>query len=112
MERAHKKLLIAGTILLLIFLVMLGYACYGEGEMRTRVNAPAGTDYGPIPIDLLRGRTHFERKDGNAIHSVNSGPQAEGRIAIARAAFGVGLVGIVLLVVRAFLKKKQKSVQP
>jgi hypothetical protein len=103
-------LLVSGGILLLISTALFGYASYSENEVRSKARVPYGIDYGFIPFDLLRGRTHFEkRENGRVVFSLDFDPLAEGRIAIARAAFGIGVVGASLLVLMVVLGGEQKG---
>ena len=98
MTRLRKQLLVAGAILLLSFAAVAGYACSDEYSARERVKAPEGTDYGFIPLDLLAGRTKYEKRDGGrVVFSLEMGPLVEGRIALARAGFGVGVLAAILL---------------
>ena len=107
MSRYRKPLLLAGCTLLLAFGAILGYACYGEEQLRKQVKTPAEMDYGFIPLDLLQGRTEYRSLDkSKGLLKVTAGPQVEGRIAMARVACGIGAVGVVLLVIRAFVKEK------
>jgi hypothetical protein len=108
MARQCKQLLIAGTVILLIAGVLFGYACHEEAEVRSVVRRPEGVNFGFIPFDLLQGRTHFEQREGSrVVFSMNTGPLAEGRIAIARAVFGLGFLGVGLLILRAFIKESR-----
>ena len=107
MSRLRKPLLLAGCALLLAFGALLGYASYGEEQLRKQFNAPVAMDYGFIPRDLVRGRTEYRSlHTSKGLLKVTAGPQVEGRIAMARVACGVGAVGIVLLLIRAFVKEK------
>jgi hypothetical protein len=109
MARLRKQLLVAGSILLLLFTAAFGYACYDEYSARERVKAPKGIDYGLIPLDLLEGRTKYEMRDGDRIvFSLEMGPLAEGCIAIARAGFGVGVLAGIVLAARLLAKPKEK----
>lgn len=109
MAHLRKQLLVAGTILLLIFAAAFGYACFDEYSARERVKAPKGTDYGLIPLDLLAGRTKYEKRDGDrVVFSLEMGPLAEGRIAIARAGFGVGVLAGIVLAAGLLAKPKKK----
>ena len=107
MSRFRKPLLLAGCTLLLAFGALLGYASYGEEQLRKQVKTPAELDYGFIPLDLLQGRTEYRSLDkSKGLLKVTAGPQVGGRIAMARVACGVGAVGIFLLLIRAFVKEK------
>ena len=108
MANPSKTLRAGGVVLLLIFVVVLGYACYGEHE--TRAHAPSGANFGPLPLDLLLGRRHFEdRENGKVVWSLDTGPMAEGRIALARTAFGIGVVGGGLLAAGIALGRKART---
>jgi hypothetical protein len=108
MSRLRKPLLWVGLGLLLIFGALLGYASYREEELRNQVKVPVALDYGFIPLDLLQGRTHFEGRGKNNLRvKVDIGSHPEYRIAMARVACGVGTLGVILLLVRAFTKEKR-----
>lgn len=110
MQRVHVPLLIAGIVVLVIFAALFGYVWRGESQMRARAGAPADADFGFVPIDLLRGRTHFEkRQNGNVVFSLDSGPMGQSRVAIARAACGLGLLGAALLSLGLFMKGSRKG---
>jgi len=108
MSRLRKPLLVAGLALLLVCGAMLAYATHGEEERRNQAKASASMDYGFIPVDLLEGRTRFEGRDTkNGLAIVNTGPEGEGRVLMARVALGVGAFGLILLAFRAFLTDKR-----
>jgi hypothetical protein len=103
MNRLPKLLLIAGIVSLTISAVVIGKACFDEFQLR--VGNPSGVDYGPIPIDLLRGRTHFEKRvDGGVVFSVDYGPFGESRATAMRMGLGVGILGVMLLIARPALR--------
>lgn len=107
MARLRKQLLVAGIGLLVVFGAALGYASYEESNVRNRPNAPSEMDYGVIPFDLLLGRTRYTSVENAKTRSVITyGPPAETRFTIARAAFGVGALAMMLLVARLFVKDK------
>ncbi len=109
MKRSRKQLLVAGIVLLFAGAALFGYVYYGEYETRSSVRAPSGTGYGFIPLDLLQGRTRFEKRvDDQIVFSLDTGPRGESRIALARAAFGVGALGAALLVFGALTKAQPK----
>lgn len=107
MSRLRKQLLVAGIGLLVVFGAALGYASYEESNVRNRPNAPSEMDYGVIPFDLLLGRTRYTSVENAKIRStVTYGQSAETRVTIARAAFAVGALAMMLLVARLFIKAK------
>jgi hypothetical protein len=64
-------------------------------------------DFRLIFVDLVRGRTHFEKRDqGKLLFSLDAGPKAEGRIALAEAAVGVGALGVATLALDCWRRKK------
>jgi hypothetical protein len=107
MSRFRKPLLWAGCALLLAFGGLLGYASHGEEQIRNQFKAPVEMDYGFIPVDLLEGRTEYKSLDQRkGILRLTAGPEVGGRIIMARVACGVGALGVLLLVVRAFVRQQ------
>jgi hypothetical protein len=106
----ENRLAVLGLLLCLIFLGLFGYTYYGEYEMRRSIAAPPGTNYGLIPVDLLLGRTHFEkRSQGKVVFSLDAGPKGEGRTALARAAAGVGALSIATFAFGYWRRKQSTS---
>ncbi len=110
MDGLRKQLPIVGSVVLIVSTAVFGYACYGESKIRPWFNEFGGADFGFLPFDLLQGRTHFERRSsGEVVASLYTGPLAEGRIAVARATFGAGLFGAVLILFSLFAKRKSRE---
>ena len=108
MARLRKQLLVAGIGLLVVFGAALGYASYEESNVRNRPNAPSEMDYGVIPFDLLLGRTRYTSVENAKIRAtVTYGHPAETRIMLARVAFGVGALALILLIARVVVKDKK-----
>lgn len=94
----RTRLRLIGIGLLLLFAGLFGYACFSESQFRSRADAPEGTNFGFLPVDLLGGRTKYELRDGGeVVYSIDAGDSATGRIAMARAACGIGVLGAALL---------------
>jgi hypothetical protein len=94
----RSRLRLIGIGLLLLFIGLFGYACFSEAQFRERADAPEGTNFGFLPIDLLAGRSKYELRDGgDVVYSIDAGDSATGRIAMARAACGIGVLGAALL---------------
>jgi len=94
----RSRLRLIGIGLLLLSIGLIGYACFSEAQFRGRADAPEGTNFGLLPIDLLACRTKYELRDGgDVVYSVDAGDSATGRIAMARAACGIGVLGAALL---------------
>jgi hypothetical protein len=107
MSRFRKPLLWVGCALLLAFGGLMGYASFAEEQVRNQYKAPVEMDYGFIPVDLLEGRTEYRSLDQRKmVFRLTAGPEVGGRILMARAACGLGALGLVLLALRAFVKEK------
>ena len=108
MSRLRKQLLVTGIVLLLVFVAALGYASYEESTVWNRPGAPSDMDYGIIPFDLLQGRTRYTSVENAKIRAtVTYGHPAETRIMLARVAFGVGALALILLIARVVVKDKK-----
>lgn len=94
-----RTLRVSAWVALTLGGLLLGYAWYQESNERLGYGE---LDCGFAPIDLLKGRTYYEKRNltGKVVASLDMGPLVGGRIAIARAGATIATFGVILLVAR------------